>query len=380
MRVTFLMTGYVWGPSGGIRVVYEYANRLVSRGHQVTVVHPRRLKFAGPPEKLTVYRRARKTADGLLDLLAKPSIGWQPIDKRVKLLFVPSSDSRYIPDGDAIFATTWRTVRSVLECPVTKGEKCYLIQGYETYMGHKDLVDATWRSALHKVVIAKWLLDLGKELGSQDMVYIPNAIDHARYRLTQPIESRPRQVAMLYSTVNIKGAADGIKALEVARKQYPDLRVVFFGLNLLRFRIPNWIEYHRNPPQDFIINQIYNKSRIFLTPSWTEGFPLPPAEASCCGCALVATDIGGLREYIQNGVTGLLSPPKDPWALAENLCLLLGNEDLRVRLAKACNSFIAQFSWERSAALLENFIADVLRRKKLARDHVPPSIQLNASP
>ena len=144
--------------------------------------------------------------------------------------------------------------------------------------------------------------------------------------------------------------------------------------------MPEWIEYHRNPPQDFIINDIYNKSCILLAPSWTEGFSLPPAEAACCGCALVATDIGGFREYIQNGVTGLLSPPKDPKALAENLCLLLGSEDLRVRLAKACNSFIVQFSWERSAALLEDFIADVLQRKKLAQDGIPPSVHLSTNP
>ena len=94
-----------------------------------------------------------------------PSIDWQPVDKRVESLFVPDSGLRYVPDGDAIFATGWPTVRSVLELPQTKGEKCYMIQGYESYHAPKDLVDATWRAPLHKVVIAKWLVELGKGLG-----------------------------------------------------------------------------------------------------------------------------------------------------------------------------------------------------------------------
>src|SRR2546426_4419825 len=127
MRITFLLPCYAWVPSGGFRVVYEYANRLVKLGHEVTLVHPRRLKYPPPPERLSAYQRFRGTANGLRELLVRPSIDWQPIDQRVTLQFVPSSDERYVPDGDAIFATAWHTVRSVLEYPRTKGEKFYLI-------------------------------------------------------------------------------------------------------------------------------------------------------------------------------------------------------------------------------------------------------------
>jgi len=273
----------------------------------------------------------------------------------------------YVPDGDAIFATGWQTVQPVLEYPETKGEKCHLVQGYDSYHAPKELVDGTWRAPLAKVLVSKWLVELGKELGCQDMLWIPNAVDHDRYRLLRPIEGRPPRVAMLYSTVSVKGAADGIEALGVARRRYPHLQAVFFGLNHLRFRIPRGIEYYRNPPQDFIVGEIYNNSSIFLCPSWSEGFALPPAEAAACGCAVVSTDNGGIREFIEDGVTGLLSAPKDTKALADNLCLLLENDDLRVRLAKACNSVVAQFSWERSATLLENFITDVLYRRQPAQ-------------
>jgi glycosyltransferase involved in cell wall biosynthesis len=364
VKITFLTPGYIWSPSGGIRVVYEYANRLSSRGHEVSVVHPRRLNHSAPATPLTGYRSLR---EGIIDLYSRvqtPRVRWQRIDPRVKLVFVPNADSQHIPAGDAIFATGWHTVEAVLEYPRTKGEKCYLIQGYETWMGPKHLVDDTWRAPLHKVVIAKWLLELGKDLGCKDLTYVPNAIDHDRYRLRRPIEDRLRQVSMLFSPGTIKGSAEGIEALTIVRQKYPDLKAVFFSTSRRLSSVPSWVDFYRDPPQDFIIDEIYNKSRIFLAPSWTEGSPLPPAEAACCGCALVATDIAGFREYIQNGVTGLLSPPKDAVALAKNLLLLLENDDLRQRLAKASNDLITRFNWEQSIDLLEGFLARVVEDKQ----------------
>jgi glycosyltransferase involved in cell wall biosynthesis len=273
--------------------------------------------------------------------------------------FVPSSDTRYIPDGDVIFATAWHTVTSVLNYPLTKGKKCYLIQGYETWQGQKDLVDATWRSPIHKVVVAEWLRCLGEELGCQNITYISNAVNHQLYRVTRPIEGRSRQVAMVFSREQLKGSADGICALEIVKQRVPDLKAIFFSTCRADSSIPRWVKYYRNPPQKFIVDEILSRSSIFLCPSLSEGWGLPGAEAAACGCAVVSTDNGGAREYVQHCVTGLLSPPGDPEALAANLCLLIENEALRVRLAKACGSFVSRLNWEQSADSLEDFVVAV---------------------
>jgi glycosyltransferase involved in cell wall biosynthesis len=376
MRITFLMPGYVWGPSGGFRVVYEYANRLVSRGHEVTVIHPRRL-LSWAPSALTLRQRLRKARLALTELVSTPSIHWQPIDKRVRMRFVASSDPRHIPDGDILFATAWNTARPVMECSSAKGEKCYFIQGYETWMGPKDLVDETWRMPVRKVVISKWLLEIGRALGSHSLAYIPNGIDHDRYRLVHPIEGRPQQVVMIYSAVAFKGSRDGIAALQIAKKEYPNLRVVLFGNSRRPSWIPQWMTFEQDPPQQRIVEEFYNGSSIVVSPSIAEGFALPPAEGAACGCAIAATDSGGIRDFAEHGVTALLSPPKQPEALARNICLLLGNNDLRIRLARSANDFIKQFTWERSADLLEEFIFRAAQRKPLGH---PSSSSIEVSP
>jgi glycosyltransferase involved in cell wall biosynthesis len=144
------------------------------------------------------------------------------------------------------------------------------------------------------------------------------------------------------------------------------LTAVFFGTPQRPSALPEWIEYHQNPSQDFIVNEIYNKSSVFVCSSLSEGFFLPAAEAACCGCAVAATDNGGTREYIEDRVTGLLSAPGNPQDLAENICLLLSDDALRVKLANACNRYVKHFSWDESAFRMERFIEDILQRREAA--------------
>jgi L-malate glycosyltransferase len=369
MKITFLMPCYMWVPSGGFRVVYEYANRMVARGHQVTVVHPRRLKFPRPPSPMTLRGRVRVARFWIRERISKPIVDWHPIDPRINMSYVPDSSADYIPDADVFFATGWDTVASVLACPAKKGEKCYLIQGYEALMGMgpKELVDATWRAPLHKVVIARWLMNLGESLGCSNLTYIPNGIDQ-RYRMTRPFNRRLKRVVMMCSFVRFKGSPDGIKALEIVKGQIPDLDVRLFGNSRRPPWVPAWMSYSENPPQGELIDDIYNTSSIFLGPSLTEGFPLPPAEAAACGCAIVATDIGGHTEYLEHEVTALLCPPKNPEELARNLCRLLNDDELRIRLATAANKNIAQFTWERSADLFEAFLKRAKSEQTLPSD------------
>lgn len=355
MKINFLLPCYSWGPSGGFKVVFEYANRLARRGHQVAVLQPRRLKFP-PPEKFTLRQRVRRARLWWKELRSTPVIYWHSVDSRVQVKFIPSSDQSHIPDADILFATAWHTVQSVLACPKKKGAKCYLIQHYETFLGPRDLVDQTWRASLYKIAVSKWLVEVGETLGLSDVFHIPVGIDHSLYRTLRPISEREPRVAMMFSEVPFKRAADGIKALEIVKKQHPGLRVVLFGIGSRASSIPAWMEYVQDPPQKQLVSEIFNNSSIVISSSLSEGFGLPPAEGAACGCAIVSTDSGGVRDFIIHGETGLLSPPQNPEALARNISFLLDNNDVRIRLAEAGRSFVRRLDWEHSTDLMEKFL------------------------
>lgn len=362
MRVTFILPGYPYAPVGGFRVVYEYANQLVRRGHAVRVVHVRQVGPVRLPAN--PYRLLRRLAGmAWRRLQGPPDVDWQPIDPRVQMLYVPALEARHIPDGDVVFATAWRTADPVYALPATKGAKFYLIQSYETWDGPAERVDATWRLPMRKVVIARWLYDKGIELGVpvSEMRHIPNGLDHERYRVMVPTESRPKRVAMLYHPAPWKGAPDGIKALELAKEHHPDLRAVLFGTSPRPTELPSWMEYRLNPPQDDLIRDIYNGSSVYLCSSWTEGWHLPAAEAMACGCAVVSTDNGGVRDYAVDGETALLAPPRQPEALAAKLIEVLGDARLRQRLARSGLERIREFTWERAGDLLEAWLHQVVQ-------------------
>jgi len=354
MRIAFLAASMPQGPVGGLRIVYEYANRLAARGHSVSVVHPRRFP---PPKNLRGW--ARYETVRILDSfspIVPPKIEWQTIDRRVRMLYVPGLEARWVPDGDAVFATFWTTAEPVLRYPKSKGAKFHLIQHYETWAGPKERVDATWRAPLHKVVVSRWLYERGLDLGCQHMQYIPNGIDGQRYRLLNPVSARPKRIAMLFHQEEWKGCSDGLRALRIVKERHPGVEVVVFGAPQRDGCIPAWMEYLENPPQAELIGNVYNGSSIFVCPSWAEGFGLPAAEAMACGCAVASTDCGGNLDYAEHETTALLSPPHRPEALARNIIRLLEDDALRQRLAAAGHDRVKAFNWQRSTDQLEQFI------------------------
>jgi glycosyltransferase involved in cell wall biosynthesis len=363
MRISFIISGYPWKPWGALRVVYEYANQLVGKWHEVRVIHVRKLREPNAFPVRGIKGRVRGLLREARDTVFKPNVKWQKIDERVKLLFVRRASDRTVPDGEAIFATAWDTVTDVLSLPSSKGEKCYLIQSYDTWSGKQDKVDATWRAPLHKVVIARWLYENGKRLGCEDMVYIPNGIDQSRFRVVVPIEQRPKRVAVRFSPPAFRGAAEAVAALEIARAKHPDLRAVFFGTSAAPQWMPRWIEYRKNPPQRELIEGIYNGSSIFLMSSWSEAFPLPPMEAMACGCALVTTDCGGVLEYATHEVNSLISPPRVPQALAENLTRLLDDDPLRIQFARSGGETLSRLTWQESGNRMAAFIVECVKNR-----------------
>ena len=361
--VSFLLPGGAAVPTGGYKVVYEYANGLAERGWRVRIVHPcmltheeietTRAAFILRARRWLGYQRRRITGCYRPDR-------WFKVSPEVELLCTRTPDAHYMPPSDIWVATWWYTAKWVATYP---GVRAYLIQSLETWGGPEADVIATWRLPLRKVVISRWLQDFARSLG-EPAHYIPNGLNFEDYGLdTAPERRDPHTVAMLYHTSALKGSSDAFKALQKAKTKVPRLKVLVFGVPPRPVGLPSWMEYHQNPPQR-TLREIYNRAAIFVSPSWTEGWPLPPAEALQCGAALVATDIGGHREYALPGKTALLSPPKNPDALAENVLRLLESRDLRLRLARQGHSHIQQFTWDRAVTSFESVLQDALAQAR----------------
>lgn len=95
-----------------------------------------------------------------------------------------------------------------------------------------------------------------------------------------------------------------------------------------------------------------------MSSDW-EGTPLSAYECFANGTPLVATNVGGLPEIVENGVTGVLVPPRDPTALANAIAGLLLDPTVRSRLAAAAAERLDEFSIETVAARFADLYANL---------------------
>lgn len=344
-------------PIGGFRVVYEYADFLAARGHAVTIIFSRRQRT--PSEARSWLEPAKKRLWSLKTRLRnRPLVPWHALHPSIRLLLVSAVRDDLIPDGDVIVATFWSTAQPVAALSRAKGAKFYLIQHHEIWGGPEAEVNATWRLPLHKIVISKWLEELGGELGATELRHIPNGIDLKRFRVITPPEDRPFSILSLYHHQEFKGVPDALAVLRRYHERFPDVPVTMFGAMPRGPEIPEWIRYIANPDQASLVRDLYNRHAVYFGASLAEGWALPPAEAIACGCAFVGTDIGGFRDYASDGDTALLSPAGDRDGLLGNLVRITEDTMLRTRIQRRGTENIQRFTWTAAGSAIEAYFRE----------------------
>jgi glycosyltransferase involved in cell wall biosynthesis len=82
------------------------------------------------------------------------------------------------------------------------------------------------------------------------------------------------------------------------------------------------------------LEQLQTESHVYVLPSHTEGLPMGMLEAMARQLPVIVTPVGGIPDFIQDGVNGLLVDAKDTGALTDALHRFVEDEDLRLRIAK----------------------------------------------
>ena len=100
---------------------------------------------------------------------------------------------------------------------------------------------------------------------------------------------------------------------------------------------------------------------VVVVPSANEGFSLVVLEAMAAGRAVIASDVGGPAEIVNDGVTGILVPPGDIAALERAIADLLTDHELRMRLGQSAASVArSRFARDTVVDRLEDLFRDAI--------------------
>ena len=83
------------------------------------------------------------------------------------------------------------------------------------------------------------------------------------------------------------------------------------------------------------VREYLQQTDVFVLPSFAEGVPVSLMESMATGVPVIATQVGGVSELVDNGVNGYLVPAGDSVSLAEKMEILLGDTKLRNQFAQA---------------------------------------------
>ena len=108
---------------------------------------------------------------------------------------------------------------------------------------------------------------------------------------------------------------------------------------------------------------VLDRHGVFLFPSFFEGFGKAPLEAMARGLCVVASATGGMRDFIEDGVSGRLVPVGQPQVMAAAVVELMDDLDRCRRMSAAARSTAVTHTWDRCARDATQFYESLIRGK-----------------
>lgn len=290
---------------GGIRRIIEFSNRLVERGHEVTIYVPS--EEPTTCDWMTVAARVRHIPDGLADeldvLLFNHEPQWYLLDlftkARRRVFYALHDGSLYGKEG------SWEAARAPVD---------------------RILANSSWTAER-----------ISREAGREVTVVLSGVNPDHFHEVRRP--KRYRLLTM--------GDGRGWKGTDTIERA-----AQLVGVPVERYA-------DKGLPQSAMAAE-YSAAEVFVVGSRFEGFGQPGLEALACGTPLVTTSNGGSSDYAIDGETALVVPVDDAAAMAAAITRLQEDAHLRERLRQNGLQLVRdRFDWETNTDHLASVLEDV---------------------
>lgn len=243
----------------------------------------------------------------------------------------------------------------------------------------ENVVELNYHSADLVVPVCAYNARWEKQLGvpQERIKVIFNGVDPEKFYPSDLKHSGRPLVSTVGHIYPLKGQFDLISAAAMLKPKFENLEVRFYGTpadveyfdacrgQVAHLELDDCVTFAGSTKEPW---KVYGEADVMAFPSVSEAFPYAVVEAMSCGAAIVATDVGGVREAL--GDCGLLVPPRTPRAMVDAISFLLRNAAERKRLGNMARARVLEHFTEEQ--FLDSFGSTY--RKLLSR-HAPQALR-----
>lgn len=334
LQITFIMDHMKI--CGGVKMIIEYSNQLVIRGHQVNIVC-----YDPKPNWMDIQANYIQVRNG------------------IKL-------DAAIPQTDIIVTTFWKQMWELYEAkiaPIIHFEQgdIFLFEFDNFNQRTKEEIKSSWSVPIPIIAVSSALAaKIEKNVNRKPQV-INNALNSSVFypskeKMRKNVRSRVLFVGP--EQWRFKGIFDILTAIKIVKHSGYDIEPVWVT------QIPpesNFKETLYLHPSQEKLGEIYRTSDLYVCGSYYESFCLPALEAMACGCPVISTRNPGVLEYAVDGYNCMLTNIGDPDDLAKAIIELLDNDVKRANLIKGGIETAKKFSLEKSIKELENYLYSLVQ-------------------
>ena len=397
MRIRYVLL-HAFGTGGTIRTVINQANTLVAAGHDIELVSLLRHKDEpwfplDPRVTITSLTDSRSSAAE-----EAPAGGWAAARRRRREEKWRETPPLYIPQGefgiryfdryleklleeyfrglrDGIVVTTRPALNILAAKYATKGVVRVAQEHMNLSVHRRDVQEAIKeyypRFDAVAVLTQRDREEYGRLLPGVRLLRIPNAV-HSMDQ--EPSDHTNKIVLAAGRLFPQKGFDMLIPAFAKVSERHPDWQLRIFGTGERRQQLRDLIEEHHLYNHVFLMGHTQQlddelaKASVYVLSSRFEGLPMVMIEAMAHALPVVSFDCPtGPADVLTDGQEGLLVPPKDVDALAEALCRLLDDRDLRDRMGEAALKTAHDYAPEAVHPQWEHLFTELLAARGGAR-------------
>lgn len=363
LKINYLLV--TTGRTGGVRTILNFANQLVKKGHEVSIV-TNRFKDWFPLNsgiKIISNKNLVNLSHVYVDFMWTHNYPNKFLNSYKMLLDLYKS----VTPADINIATYSKTALVALwKSPEIT--PFYHMQHMETIFSRdvfeRTFIKETYSYPIPKVANSIWLANLVKKLTGSNVPILNPAIEHDIFypRKLKAEDDKGIDIIAL-GKGGWKNASNIINAVQQIISEYDGKKLVrlhMFGSQQPDdFVADNVTKFFHKDISDDKLASLYSMADIQITFSTAESFPLPPLEAMACHTAVITTPYG-TEDYAVDRENCLLVKPGDISDLKTAIRLLIEDETLRNKLADNGVLTARKFTYERQTIKLETYLRNAI--------------------